>query len=350
MANFSPKTCTAEVSVSRKQKKMYHEKSKILKVKSFSCDATEDGMRLDQFLTLKIEASTRSFIQRVISEQRVSINNNLITKNGYRLKMDDIISVSFPDQVLDTSKAYDLHLDVIAQQDDFLIINKPAGLLVHHAPSNKESISLVNGLLYLFKNFTAFDNNERPGIVHRLDKETSGLLIVAKNQTAQHTLSSSFKQRNVQKTYLALVEGHPEPQGQIDFAIGRHKTQRHKMSHNGMRSRSALTFYKVIEYYSAASLVEFYPVTGRTHQIRVHAAAINHPIIGDVVYGTSCLLIKRQALHASRLSFTYKGTKYDFHAPLPEDMQNLIKLLKGTQTEIAKGALLATKTDSYRSV
>jgi 23S rRNA pseudouridine1911/1915/1917 synthase len=175
------------------------------------------------------------------------------------------------------------------------------------------------------------EGSERPGIVHRIDKNTSGLLLVARNLQAHNLLSALFKERKIQKTYLAVVNGVPPASGRIDLPVGRHPTERHKMSTKGIEARPALTFFTVEQQLNDASLLAVRIVTGRTHQVRVHCAAIGHGLLGDDVYGVKSPFIDRQALHAWQIQFSYKGQDFSFQAPLPDDMQDLLTALAGTK-------------------
>ena len=290
---------------------------------------THDGMlgvscRLDAFLAQHLNDCSRSYLQKLISSQCVTINELPAKKASQKIKTGDVITVSFPIHVPVEIKPEQVEFDIVDIQDDFLIVNKPAGLVVHHSKEGKEPVALVNGLLYRFKEFEAFDDNERPGIVHRIDKNTSGLLIVARTPQAQATLSQMFKDRKMHKEYLAVVKGHPDRSGKIDLPIGRHPRERHKMSHASYDGRDALTYYEVLAYYEDASLLKVHIITGRTHQVRVHCAAIGHGLLGDELYGVSSKLIKRQALHAWKLSFEYKGKTYQYSVPVPADLKKLL--------------------------
>ncbi len=292
----------------------------------FTFSSTGAAERLDLFLASQIADESRSSLKKLIRGKCVTVNNTIAKKSGIALQDGDVIQISFSPKD-ETSKALPQKVDlqIVDVQPDFIVINKAHGLLVHHAPSTPDEPSVVNGLLYHFKEFADFDDTERPGIVHRLDKDTSGLLLIGRNPVAVRELSALFKDREISKTYRAVVGGHPEKEGSIDFPIGRNITLRHKMSHVGFASRDAHTGYKVIEYYDKSALVECYPKTGRTHQIRVHLAAIGHGILGDKLYGRLSRLINRQALHAYKLSFEYKGKRYDYCAEPPADMQRFMK-------------------------
>lgn len=295
---------------------------------SFLIDQDSAGMRLDKVLFLKFPEYSRSYFQDLIERGCILVNLKQIKKSSLQVQFNDQVAVNFP-----PAKEYDMtpqpvDFGVIDENEDFIIINKPAGLVVHPSDNNKEEVSLIHGLLHHFKDFKNFTDDQRPGVVHRIDRETSGLLIVAKNEFSQRDLISMFERRLMNKTYLAVVARHPHQTGKIEFAIGRHPTQRHKMSHKGIASRDALTFYDVLTYYKDCSLISAKIVTGRTHQIRVHMAAIGHGLIGDSVYGYKSKLIDRQALHSWKLSFEYKGKKFDYTLPVPQDMKTLLEKLK----------------------
>lgn len=289
-----------------------------------SQDSSLVGMRLDMFMFTHYPHYSRTYFQQIIKDGLVTINNHSVTKVSYMLKLGDTVTFKFPPEKQYDLTPTDVHFDIIDIQDDFVIINKPAGLTVHNAESNKEEITLVHGLLYRFKELAQFTDNQRPGIVHRLDKDTSGLILVARNVQGHIELARMFAGRQMNKTYLALVKGRPEAEGSIDYPIGRHKVHRHKMSHQGICSRDALTYYSSLVYYDESALIAARIVTGRTHQIRVHCAAINHPVIGDAVYGTKSKFIDRQALHSWKLSFAYKGKQFDYVCPVPDDIKQCI--------------------------
>lgn len=284
--------------------------------------------RIDQFLLGMFPDFSRSYFQQLIEQNAVTVNAKKI-KNSYKLKSGDTIHIVFQATHTFDLTPEDAEFDIIDQQSDFLIINKPAGLLVHNVESHEHEPSLVRALLYRFPEFVHFENIERPGIVHRLDKDTSGLMIVARNPIAQKKISEMFKNRTMKKTYLAVVAMHPNKEGIITDSIGRHPRLRHKMTaHAGLNQREAETRYEVREYFEDTSLVAAYPVTGRTHQIRVHMASIGHGLIGDIVYGSKSPLIKRQALHAHQLSFEYNGKQYSYTLNPPKDFQHLLELYK----------------------
>lgn len=292
---------------------------------SIVCQEAEHvGTRLDKFLFSHFPDYSRSYFQQLIDLQKIFVNHKVATKASYPLRLNDVIDINFVHTQEFDLTPRKIDFEIVDEQEDFLIINKPAGLVVHNSNNNKEEDSLVRGLLYEFQDFEQFEETERPGIVHRIDRDTSGLLIIAKNQPAQIAFSKMFKQREIHKTYLAVVHGHPEEKGSIDFPIGRHAIKRHKMSHMGINSKPAQTFYNTLAYYKMSSLVAVNIITGRTHQIRVHFSAIGHGLLGDELYGRNSKLINRQALHAWKLSFTYRGAPYSYHCTPPQDFINLI--------------------------
>jgi 23S rRNA pseudouridine1911/1915/1917 synthase len=285
-------------------------------------DAGFVGTRIDKFLATQLPDRSRSYLKSLIDDGLVLVNN-VPCKGSYAVKLGDSLCITFKNKPIDLVPM-PVAFDIIAQHPDFVIINKPAGLVVHPASSSPGEITLVHGLLHRFAELKTFGSDERPGIVHRLDKDTSGLLVIARNPQAQAALSALFKQRKMHKKYLALVNKHPDRAGSIDLPIGRHAIERHKMGVFGIGARPALSHYRTLAYYEAHSLVEVAIVTGRTHQIRVHMAALGHTLLGDSVYGSSSPLIKRQALHSWQLMFEYQGKSYSYTCPLPDDMKQVV--------------------------
>jgi 23S rRNA pseudouridine1911/1915/1917 synthase len=310
----------------------------------FTVVATEAGKRLDVILSCHLQDCSRSYAAQLIQQGDVQVNQNPC-KPSHRIRLGDIIEgkLPAPEPVDIAPEAIDLH--VLYEDATLLVINKPPGLVVHPAPGHRTG-TLVNALLHHCGDLAAFRGEIRPGIVHRLDKDTSGALVVAKTPAAHEHLAEQFKARSVRKTYLAIVRGEVKTsRGEVQLPIGRHPTARKKMSTIAAKTRSAETHYRVREILHGATLLELDLKTGRTHQIRVHCAAIHHPVLGDEVYGGrhydvvrpsggSALplgvAVKRQMLHAWRLGFTHpvEGRWLSCEADLPEDMQAVLACLR----------------------
>ncbi len=295
----------------------------------FLVGAEQDTQRLDQFLTTALAGQhSRSQIASFIKEGAVTVNGLPAIKPSLLVVDGQTITITIPQPPLFPLAPQAIEFEILAEEQDFLVINKPAGLMVHHATSAPEAKTLVQGLLHKYPEFSQFESNERPGIVHRLDKDTSGLILVARNPQALTALANLFKNRSLEKKYHALVAGWPARQGTIDLPIGRHPGNRTVMSINGLAARSAITHYNALTYYTNnITLLECTIVTGRTHQIRVHCAHEKFPIVGDPVYGASSPLIGRQALHAYSIAFEYKGKQYAYTAPYPQDFTAAIQKL-----------------------
>lgn len=286
--------------------------------------------RIDSFLSSHFSFYSRTFFQKLIDSNLVQINGNTITKASIILKNNDTVFVQFPPEFTSISKQIDGDLGVgtVYEHEHFLVINKPPYLSVHAPVKESNEITLVDWLVSKFQEIKTVGSLDRPGIVHRLDKNTSGLLLVSRNNYSHEILSNLFKNRLIKKTYQAVVKGNPAQEGTIEFPISRDPFNRTKMSHKYSSGRPAVTHYKVLEYFNDAALLELYPITGRTHQIRVHCAAIGHPLLGDIVYGTSSKLIKRQALHAYRLEFFLGDKQFSFNQELPLDFRELLNSLR----------------------
>ncbi len=290
------------------------------------------GQRIDKYITQHFEQYSRSFLHKLFDQKQVIVNNIKLVKPSYILVQGDQISISFPETKTErTTKDIPTHLEitVIAKEKDFLIINKPAGLVVHPPSTNYQDATLSDWVVQTHEEIAHVGLIDRPGIVHRLDKDTSGLMIIPRTSNAHATFTDMFKNREIQKTYLALVTGNPPKTGTINFYIDRHPIVRNKMHHftektKRTSSRPATTHFQVLEYFKDFSLVQAQPVTGRTHQIRVHFAALGHSIIGDSVYGSKSKILQRHALHAHKLEFVYQGKAYSFSSELEKDMKEFI--------------------------
>ncbi len=298
---------------------------------TFAVDNGSAGVRLDKYLTEHFPKSiSRTRVQRLILSGKVLVNGSP-RKTHYKLERGDFIEVEVPKpQKLDI-KAENISLKIIYEDDRLIVVDKPAGMVVHPAPGNYTG-TLVNALLHHTKKLSA-SSEMKPGIVHRLDKDTSGLMVVAKDESAHSFLARQFNKRTTDKRYITVVEGVVElDNGIISEPIGRHPRYRTKMAVRFSESKQAITKYKVLERFKNHTLLEAKPETGRTHQIRVHMAYIGHPIVGDITYGAKKdgALLDRQALHAARISFLHPETKkrVEFESELPKEMKRLIEKLR----------------------
>ena len=296
------------------------------------------GKRLDVFVSERFSV-TRSFAQGLIDDGHVTVNSEVKSKN-YRLRPGDYVEADIPEPTALCAEPENIELDIVYEDDDIIVVNKPSGMVVHPAPGN-ESKTLVNALLYHCKgSLSGINGVIRPGIVHRIDKDTSGLLVVAKNDSAHVFLSSLLKEHGIKRVYHAVVTGHfGQSEGTVDAPIARHPTNRKKMAVIS-GGREAITHYKTIEEFSGFTYAKMELETGRTHQIRVHMSHIGHPIMGDTVYGggrtpfekSHKSLIDGQMLHAKELSFPHPRTKeiMHFECPLPDNFEKILKILENT--------------------
>lgn len=299
-------------------------------------DDGDAGQRIDKFLAAEIPDRSRAQIQGLIKDGLVTVLGTTV-KPSYRLAAGDIVVARVPPEEEAELVPQPMPLDVIYEDDDVVVVNKPAGMVVHPAPGH-DTGTLVNALLARLPELAGLAEGEtgsarRPGIVHRLDKQTSGLILVAKHEAARRFLQRQFKQREVEKTYVALVEGRLQPpRGIIDAPVGRDPRNRQRMAVIQRGGRPAETVYHLIEYLNDYSLVSVQPVTGRTHQIRVHFSAIDHPVVGDRMYGyrRPRLGLDRQFLHAWKLALELpSGAVREFVAPLPADLRQILLDLAG---------------------
>jgi 23S rRNA pseudouridine1911/1915/1917 synthase len=297
------------------------------KVNTFVVQGDNAGQRLDVFLSEQGGGLTRSRIQKLIADSMVKVNGDLV-RSSYKVRSGDIISLVIPPPKEIKVEAENIPLDIYYEDADVIIVNKPRGLVVHPADGNWNG-TLVNALLYHCKDLSGINGEIRPGIVHRLDKDTSGLLIVAKNDDAHLSLARQLKDHSVVRGYLALVHGKIKGEkGMIDAPIGRHPVDRKKMAVVERNSRQAVTHYRVLDRKKDYTLVDLRLETGRTHQIRVHMNYINHPVVGDTRYGPGNphFGLNGQFLHAYRLGFIHprSGRYMEFNAPLPEVLENIL--------------------------
>lgn len=317
----------------------------------FSVTSADAGQRLDRFLTRQLPAHSRAYVQQLIAERQVLIDGQP-SKPAYRLHGDDHITVIVPPPKASGVQAEPIPLDILYEDAHLVVVNKPAGMVVHPSPG-KASGTLVNALLAHCTALSGIGGVERPGIVHRLDKDTSGAIVVAKDDETHRGLARQFKERTMNKRYLAIVRGDiQKPQGVVNAAVGRHPIFRQKMSTQARAGREAITEFRVLERLGQYTLVELRPRTGRTHQIRVHMAAIGHPLLGDPTYGRyrkelarsplarELAWFRRQALHAWALGFTHPISKewLEVCAPLPNDLQSLLTILRRCQFSTAERA------------
>lgn len=292
--------------------------------------AEESGKRLDAWLAESEPELSRSRWQALIKEGHVTVNGTA-AKPNLKLHCGDCVEWTVPAPVPIETLPEKIPLDVLFEDSHLIVVNKPAGLVVHPAAGNKNG-TLVNALLHHCTDLAGIGGEQRPGIVHRLDKDTSGVMVVAKTETAMNELARQFKKRETEKEYLAIVRGVPQPPaGHIETTIGRHPVFRKKMTANVKHGRRAVSNYKTVEKLDNASLLRIRIETGRTHQIRVHMAFLKHPILGDDLYArrrpTDDVWPGRQMLHAALLTLTHPdaGKKMTFQAPLPEDMQSVLE-------------------------
>jgi 23S rRNA pseudouridine1911/1915/1917 synthase len=289
----------------------------------------QPGIRLDKFISANCPGLSRTQAKKIIDDGFVTVGG-LIEKVSHKTETGERIEITLPPPAPSGLLPEAIPVKILFEDDDLLVIDKPAGMTVHPAPGHP-SHTLVNAVLSHLSEIEDETDVSRPGIVHRLDKDTSGVMLVAKNNVALANLSDQFKSHSVKKVYLALVKGVLKPErGVIEAPIGRDSGDRKKMAITGeSRGRQARTNYRVLRYIGKNSLLEITPETGRTHQIRVHLAAIGYPVIGDATYGKKSAFLNRQFLHAHRLGFYLpsSGKFVEFESPLPEDLQKALKVL-----------------------
>lgn len=298
---------------------------------NLTVDGENSDLRLDKYLVSQLEDFTRSAVSKLIEGGQVKVNEKTASKN-YKCKAGDRVEIEIPDPVELDVTAENIPLDIVYEDSDLLVVNKPKGMVVHPAAGNYSG-TLVNALLYHCKDSLSGINGViRPGIVHRIDKDTSGLLIVAKNDTAHLDLAQQIKEHSFHRAYQAVAYGNfKEDNGTVNQPIGRHPKDRKKMAVTFKNSKNAVTHYEVISRYEKFTHIRCVLETGRTHQIRVHMAYIGHPLAGDEAYGPKKVItqLNGQCLHAGELGFVHPRTKeyMEFTAPLPEYFTNFLKKL-----------------------
>ncbi len=302
------------------------------RVEHFQFDGTREE-RLDRYLVICLPEFSRSRLQGLIADGFVDVNGLPARKAGQMLESGEKVTIRIPPPVPSRLAGENIPLDILFENDDLMVVNKPAGMVVHPAAGH-DSGTLVHAVLGYDPEMKGIGGEERPGVVHRLDKDTSGLILLAKNDRAHHWLQDQFRLRKVEKTYLALVDGQPPtPTGRVEAAIGRDPSHRKKMAIvPSAKGRESISEYKTLESFRNHTLLEFHPITGRTHQIRLHCAFLGCPIVGDEIYGHRHPTIKigRHFLHAYRLKIILPGQVQpkNFEAPLPDDLVEILDQLR----------------------
>ena len=287
--------------------------------------------RIDSYLSDNLEALSRSSIKKLIKEEKIKVNGKTV-KPRYIVKMGDNIEVSIENEVEDEIVKENINLDIVYEDLDVAVINKPQGMVVHPAAGNLSG-TLVNALLYHFDTLSTLNGNIRPGIVHRIDKDTAGLLMIAKNDFAHECLAEQLKEHSTVRKYYALVEGViKEDSGTINAPIGRHRVDRKKMTVTDENSKKAVTHFKVLERFEKFTLIEAQLETGRTHQIRVHMNYINFPVVGDLVYGhrNQKFKLQGQLLFAKVIGFVHPRSELymEFEVDLPDYFEKILSILR----------------------
>lgn len=294
--------------------------------------AEAQGVRIDKFLSEACDGLSRSYLQKLLKSELVEVDKRTV-KNSYKLSAGEKIEFKVPEAAEPEIKAEDIPLDIIYEDSDIILVNKPKGMVVHPAAGHY-SQTLVNGLMYHCRDgLSGINGVLRPGIVHRIDMDTTGVLIVCKNDFAHNAIAEQLKVHSITRKYFAIVHGViQEDEGTVDAPIGRHPVDRKKMSINRKNGKEAVTHYRVLERFRQFTYVECQLETGRTHQIRVHMASIGHPLLGDSVYGPSKspFKLQGQTLHAGVLGIVHPrtGNYMEFSAPLPEYFSELLDKLR----------------------
>ncbi|MDT8716608.1 RluA family pseudouridine synthase [Clostridium sp. 19966] len=296
----------------------------------YNVDESQAGMRIDKYLSELITDKSRSYIQEIINRGNVKVNDKIV-KSNYKIKNADSILVDIPELEILSVEPEDIPLDIIYEDNDIIVVNKPQGMVVHPAVGNYSG-TMVNALLAHCKDLSGINGVIRPGIVHRIDKDTSGVLVVAKNDCAHNSLSEQLKDHTMNRIYIALAEGViKQDEGKVDALLGRHTVDRLKFA-VVKDGKKAITHFKVLERYNNATLIQCKLETGRTHQIRVHMAHIGHPLVGDPLYGykKQKFNLQGQMLHAKTLGFIHPTTHeyIEFNSELPGYFVKILNILK----------------------
>ena len=295
---------------------------------SFIVDAEEADVRIDKYLSNACEELSRSYIQKIITDGGVLLNG-AVPKVKTIVNEDDIVEITVPESIIPPIEPEDIPIDILYEDSDVIVVNKPKGLVVHPAAGHYSG-TLVNALLYHCKDLSGINGVMRPGIVHRIDMNTTGSLIVCKNDFAHNDIAAQLKEHSINRRYVAIVEGNlKEDEGTIDAPLARSPKDRKKMA-VVMSGKNAVTHYKVLKRFAKYTYVECALETGRTHQIRVHMAHIHHPLLGDDVYGHASKNLEGQTLHARTLGFVQPHTReyIEVEAPLPDYFEHILQTLQ----------------------
>jgi len=299
---------------------------------TFIVDASSEGQRIDLFLTAHMEGQSRSYLQKLLKDGAVFVGEK-VSKSNYKVRMGDQIRLELPDPVELEVKACAMDLDILYEDEDVILINKTKGMVVHPAAGHTDD-TLVNGLMHHCQgNLSGINGVLRPGIVHRIDKDTTGVIVVCKNDNAHNSLAEQLKVHSITRRYRALVHGNIKAtEGTVDAPIGRNEKDRLKQAINEKNGKPAVTHYRVLERFKNFTYIECQLETGRTHQIRVHMSSLGHPLVGDELYGPGkCpFSLEGQTLHAMVLGFQHPttGEYVEFTAPLPEYFEKLLEKLR----------------------
>lgn len=307
-------------------------KEKVMEQLEFFIDAQRAGARIDRALTEEYADYSRSYLQKLLKEQQILVNDRPV-KSNYKVQAGDFVRIMLPDMKEPDIVPEDIPLDILYEDDYLMVVNKPKGMVVHPSAGHMEG-TLVNAVLaHCQGNLSGINGVLRPGIVHRIDKDTTGALLICKDDTTHRDLAEQLKVHSIKRRYRAIAYGNfKEDEGTVEGPIGRHPTDRKKMSINYKNGKDAVTHYRVLERFGNASYIECRLETGRTHQIRVHMSSIGHPLLGDEVYGSgkNPYHLQGQALHAMVLGFVHPHTKeyMEFEAPLPDYFVKLLEKLR----------------------